>query len=96
MLGKNSGIATRIQEVQPKAFATHRHCRSYHEVLKTDAMDISKESYTKDNIQRDLDEENLSGAAKFSATSGLYESYKRIFTDYLLRKHGKSAEDKKD
>ena len=28
MLGKKSGVATRIQQVQPKAFATHCHCHS--------------------------------------------------------------------
>ena len=28
MLGKTSGVARRIQEIQPKAFDTHCHCHS--------------------------------------------------------------------
>ena len=52
MLGKKSGVATRIQKIQPKAYATHCHCHSLSLSVKdatkgskilTDAMDITKE-----------------------------------------------------
>ena len=52
MLGKNSGVATRIQSIQPKAHITHCHCYSLSLSLKdttkeskllADTMDVSKE-----------------------------------------------------
>ena len=55
MQGKNSGVATKIQEKQPEAFPTHCHCHSSNLSLKdstkelkllSDAMDISKEIVT--------------------------------------------------
>ena len=40
MLGKKSGVATRIQNTQPKAFPTHCHCHS----LSLSVKDTTKES----------------------------------------------------
>ena len=40
MLGKNFGVAKRIQEIQPKAFDTHCHCHS----LSLSVKDSTKKS----------------------------------------------------
>ena len=55
MLSKNSGVATKIQEKQPKAFPTHCHYYSSSLSVKdsteewkllSDGMEISKEKFT--------------------------------------------------
>ena len=71
MLGKNSGVATRIQNIQPKAHITHCHCHSLSLSLKnttkeskilSDTMDVSREIVQL--IKYSPKRENMLGAVK--------------------------------
>ena len=81
MLGKKSDVATRIKEIEPKAYATHCHCHSLRLRVKgttkgskilTDAMEITKEIFQL--IKLSPKSEQMLGVIKDSLERETYEN----------------------
>ena len=73
MFGKNSRVAKRIQEIQPKAFDTHYHCHSLSLSVKDSTkkspllytvITTSKEIVTLSHIKFSLKREKIYGGIK--------------------------------